>query len=65
MDKIQILSDGTPKGTRVLYRGKQLPGVTVIDVHIDMEGITATLEFVNVTTDFFNIEVLKNDERKY
>ena len=64
MYKVEILSDGTTKGTRVIYRGKQLPGVTEIDMHADMEGITATIKFVNVEVDFYDIEVLKNDERK-
>jgi len=62
--KINIVSNGTPAGTQVIYKGVQLPGVTAIDVHIDMDGTKAILEFVNVETDFYDIPILKNNKRK-
>ena len=54
--KIEILSDGTPKGTKILYRGIQLPGVQQIDVNMTPGGISATVEFIDINLDFYDIK---------
>ena len=52
---IEILSDGTVAGTRVMYRGEQLPGVQSIEYFATMEGIEAVITFVNVELDSYGI----------
>lgn len=54
--KIEILSDGTTKGTKILYRGVQLPGVRQIDVNMTIDGISAIVEFINIDLDFYDIK---------
>lgn len=54
MAQHKIISDGTPRGTRIVdSTGQQLENVRVIDWHLDVDSCMATarVELLNVAID--------------
>jgi hypothetical protein len=66
MEKVKIISDGTPNGTVVLFRGEALPFVQCIDYRISLEGSQAILSINNVECEIVvNNAAVKTIMEKY
>jgi hypothetical protein len=59
---LKIISDGTPRGTRVIDAdtGELVEKVTHVDVHIDVDNIRAWIQVVQPELDII-AELTKNE----